>query len=56
MKCEKCEKPRYCRGLCPAHYQVLVRKWKKQGFIDPKSDDIDYGDFWLFVKKELNIA
>lgn len=56
MKCKECDTPVLARGLCSMHYVRLQRKWRKQGFIDPMPDDIDYDDFWEFVKKELNIA
>jgi len=37
--------------LCKAHYAKMYRKRKKD-----LAENIDYNDFWEFVKKELKIG
>lgn len=48
--CSKCDNKTYAHGVCKAHYMVEYRKNK------PVTQPFDVEDFWLFVKKELDIA
>jgi hypothetical protein len=45
---ENCQKPSRARGLCHKHYDRELRAEAK--------DDIDYDDFWEFVKFKLKIG
>lgn len=44
----ECDRPSRARGMCHKHYDRVLRS--------ESLDDIDYEDFWRFVKKELKIA
>ena len=56
----ECEKAVFGRGMCSQHYfkelraekAIIDRPGERGGNRDPK---IDYNDFWLFVKQELNL-
>jgi hypothetical protein len=63
---EDCSKKVFGRGMCSQHYFRVKRA--EQAFIDGPKDrkrrsdsfeemelDINYDDFWEFVKKELDI-
>ena len=54
MTCKKCEKPVRARGLCIGHYSL----WRRGNEVARPytKADIDYDEFWLFVKKELRIG
>lgn len=65
-KTDGCEKKVFGRGMCSQHY--FRAKRAEQAFIDgPKErkrrsdsfeeieNNIDYDDFWEFVKKELKL-
>lgn len=43
-----CEKPYKARGMCESHYQ----RWLDDG----EREDLDFDDFWEFVKIELKIG
>lgn len=45
---EDCKKPSRSRGMCMGHYEKQLR-------IEAE-EEIDYDDFWEFVKKELRIG
>jgi len=59
--CNTCDRPFYSKGMCKRCYMALYRSQLSK----PKPDRItnrnyvpetDAEDFWLFVKKELNIG
>lgn len=43
-----CERPVRVRGMCSRHYERVLRL--------ENLDDIDYDEFWEFVKKERRIG
>jgi hypothetical protein len=43
-----CEKPSRSRGMCTMHYDRQLRL--------EAQEEIDYDDFWKFVKKERRIG
>lgn len=45
---EECEKPSRSRGMCISHYEKQLR-------IEDQ-EEIDYDDFWEFVKFKLKIG
>jgi hypothetical protein len=45
---DDCENPSRARGMCTTHYDRFLR--------GSDVEDIDYEDFWQFVKRELEIA
>jgi hypothetical protein len=45
---EACAKPSRSRGMCLSHYEKALRAEAKE--------EIDYDDFWEFVKKQLRIG
>jgi hypothetical protein len=51
-KCSEldCDKPSRARGMCNSHYEKDLRA--ESSFLD----NIDYDDFWEFVKKERRIG
>lgn len=49
-----CGRPHRGRGYCISHYTSMYQKDKDALF--EEGDNFDYEDFWLFVKKELNIV
>jgi hypothetical protein len=53
-KIEGCENSHRGRGLCINHYTQEYEK-NKEVFLSEDPDNFDYEDFWLFVKKELQL-
>lgn len=58
-----CERKRHAKGLCRSHYEALHysrwrenRKLRERELSVSENKAIDYDDFWLWVKKELNIT
>lgn len=50
-----CEKRIKCKRMCHYHYhKALYPTHAARGELR-KNEEIDYNDFWEFVKKELNI-
>lgn len=47
---EDCQKLSRSRGLCMTHYERQLRVEAQE------EENIDYDDFWEFVKKELRIG
>lgn len=45
---ENCQKPSRARGVCSMHYDRQFRR--------ESSEEIDYDDFWEFVKQERRIG
>lgn len=45
---EGCERPTRVRAMCNRHYEKALRL--------ENLEDIDYNDFWEFVKKERRIG
>jgi hypothetical protein len=45
---EDCKRPSRSRGLCSTHYDQVLRA--------EEQEEIDYDDFWEFVKKQLKIG
>lgn len=54
--CSECDNKFYARGLCKHCYMKEFRARQQDlGNVNSKTP-IDPEDFWLFVKKELNIG
>jgi len=58
--CEKdgCGKPHKAKGLCANHHTTYRQKARREENKKVKAiyaRDIDFDDYWLFVKKELGI-
>lgn len=51
---ENCNSKVKARGLCQYHYHKLLYPTNADRGAN-KKEDIDYNDFWEFVKKELRI-
>jgi hypothetical protein len=43
-----CKKPSRSRGMCTSHYEKQLRMQSQE--------EINYDDFWEFVKKQLKIG
>jgi hypothetical protein len=60
--CTICEDRHHAKGLCHAHYNqqypkvYMGRRPSARVNYVVKQDKIDYEDYWLWVKKELNIV
>jgi len=57
--CSTCDKPFYAKGLCKSCYMKQLREtyaFKRATGAPINSVEIDYEDYWQFVKKELNLT
>ncbi|CAB4129615.1 hypothetical protein UFOVP115_63 [uncultured Caudovirales phage] len=55
--CDRCDRPFYSKGLCKRCYMADYRgRPAEQIRAYNPVEDFDYEDFWLFVKKELNLG
>lgn len=53
---EGCSKPFYAKEICKQHYMYInkSRFFSNNPKVEKKAFDVE--DYWLFVKKELNIG
>lgn len=51
-----CTKTMNAREMCKIHYNRYLRANRGADYMPKPVDDIDYEDYWDFVKKEMKLV